>query len=153
MLEPDAWPAGIGLSLTTHPRPQLRYVSLDIGDFDIEDGDVILDGLNDVLGQLPENNVLEVLDVHIRINLDSIVGREVESRWVAWADDSDRILSDIGAFPVLRKVTIGMSWFIRDMELGYMGTGPMDRLVEARFPRLLESTAIDFRFFERWDCI
>lgn len=141
--------AGIGLSLAANLQPKLRYITLDLGDFDgVEESNVVLSGLNNELGHLSEKNILEVLVVQMQVNVDSGFRARLHSSWTAWAADIDRILADIDAFPTLRKVTIELTWFVHNTELGYSG-GTVD-LTAAHFPRLLESTVIYFGFSDVW---
>ena len=143
-----AWPVWVGSSLTANPQPKLKHVVLDLdGDFDEEDGDVILNGLNHELRELSTKNVFETLEVRIKVNLDTRNGPLWD--WTAWADDFDRILTRIGAFPVLRKVTISLTWFILDIPCAYLDSSPGD-LTEEHFPRLLRSKRIGFWFSD--DC-
>ena len=139
-----AWPVWVGSSLTANPQPKLKHVVLDLdGDFDEEDGDVILNGLNHELRELSTKNVFETLEVRIKVNLDTRNGPLRD--WSAWADEFDRVLTHIGAFPVLRKVTFELTWFVLDISssCAYLDSSP-GGLAEEHFPRLLKSTTIVF---------
>ena len=142
VLRRKAWPAWIGSSLVDNPQPKLKFLSLTLdGDFDEEDGDVILEGLNHEFREISRKNVLEELEVRIKVNLDTRNGPLWD--WTAWAADFDKILTRAGAFPALRKVAIRLTWFILDIPCAYLGSSP-GGLTEEHFPRLLKSTTIVF---------
>ncbi|KJA13792.1 hypothetical protein HYPSUDRAFT_49604 [Hypholoma sublateritium FD-334 SS-4] len=145
----EDWLVGIGSSLTANPQPRLRSVTLDLGEFDEENDEMILDELNSDLRQLSEKNILEVLKLQMTIKVyqDS----EPIKYFTEWAADFDEILTDFGAFPALREVIVDLTWFTRDTaELCY-DSRSADELTKAQFPRLLESRVIDFRYFFDWD--
>ncbi|KJA24646.1 hypothetical protein HYPSUDRAFT_214519 [Hypholoma sublateritium FD-334 SS-4] len=101
VLQHHVWPVGIGSSLAANPQSKLRYVTLDLGEFNEECGEDILFPLNHELGQLSAKNVLEVLTVEMQVNVDKGSGPITD--WMAWATEFDKMLTDIGAFPALRE--------------------------------------------------
>ena len=123
---------------------------LDIdGDFNEEDGDSILDEINHELRKISAKNVLEVLEVHIKINFLGTRNGPLWD-WTAWAADFDKILLDAAAFPALRKVAVRLTWLVLDIPCAFFDRSPGD-LREEHFPRLLGNTAIDFMFSDECD--
>lgn len=116
---------------------------MGLGEFDEENHYGILYRLNNDLEQLSQKNVFEVLKVQMKIKVRQY--SDLSAYCTKWAADFDEVLTDIGAFPALREVTIDLIWSIRDMQLGYIGNVP-EELTRAHFPRLSESTAIGFWF-------
>lgn len=60
-----------------------------------------------------------------------------------WADDFDQLLTDIGAFPVLRQVIVDES-MLKIVTI-HQTRIPAWEITEAWFPRLLESRAIQLK--------
>ena len=118
----------LGSSLAVKTNPRLNALTLNLGF--IEEGSNIMHELNLGLKQISKKNVLEVL----------VVRGMCSTLWVGyynpntWAADVDQTLTEIGAFPALRQVTI----FMYDET----GVSQYPCLEEEYFPRLLESAAI-----------
>lgn len=131
----------LGSSLAINLHPNLRSVTFNLRNYEEEDDGAILGGLNLELRQLSGRNVCEVLEVKAKAALDT----PRCSDWTAWATDFDRILTDIGAFPSLRQVFVKLSWLIHLPDEPFPNFDDYPSfLTEAHFPRLLESTLIQF---------
>lgn len=102
-------------------------------------------GLKVELRQLAGKNVLEVLEVNVEVYAYS----QFRASSGPWALGLDRLLTNFGAFPALRRVAVGfapgrdMSRFRFPKPVRACNHYPW-QLTEAQFPRLLASPAINF---------
>ncbi|KJA13801.1 hypothetical protein HYPSUDRAFT_49612 [Hypholoma sublateritium FD-334 SS-4] len=126
---------GLGSSLASNPYPKLRSVTLDLGKFHQLDNNSRLPKLNIELRQLSGKNIIEALEVKATGELDTLWTPDANN----WAADFDQLVTDIGAFPVLRQVTISLLCNIKKRHDDHPW-----KMTESWFPRLLESTAIQF---------
>ena len=136
----------MSLSLAANPELKIKYLALSLGKFDEECGN--LDGWCKEFLKLSKKNVLEVLEMKLTIRAD-IYGPEASEYCMPWANDMDEILADSGAFPALREVSIDITWYIRDVALGYIAfiSGELTRV---HFPRLSKSREIRFSLRFKW---
>ena len=130
--------AGLGLNLAANPHPKLRSMTLSFGY-----GDRNLYEINVELRQLAGRNVLEVLEVKGMVKEDTLFSVGPKD----WAADFDQMLTDVGSFSALRRVTVDLQ---SKCDQAFQETGSdidIDNrvwsLTEAWFPKLTESTVID----------
>ncbi|KAF8971145.1 hypothetical protein BDZ97DRAFT_1651420 [Flammula alnicola] len=97
-------------------------------------------GLSRELRMIAGNNVLEELQLRVGVQTDYTCRTESEE-WSAF----DAVITESGAFPMLGRVSVEIVWlsFYRDED---EAEDVLDSLDEDRFPRLLESTALEFTF-------
>ena len=137
----------MSLSLAANPELRLRSLTLDLGEFDVEHGN--LEGWRRELLELSTKNVLEVLDMKLTIRAE-LYRSEPSKFCTTWADGMDKTLTDRGAFPALRQVNIDLTWYICNTIFAYI-SNLSGELTEAHFPRLSESAEIRFSLDFEWD--
>lgn len=63
--------------------------------------------------------------------------------------DLDRVLTEWGAFPMLRQVYIKLSWYYKEGDSeDEQFLGSLNKLTRAQFPRLSRSSKVQFVFLE-----
>ena len=133
--------AGLGASLAVN-----AYRTLKLLDFSITvvgDHYDPLCGLNHELGFIAGNNIVEGLKLDVVVQDDASCRTESDD-WSAF----DSVLTKSGAFPMLRRVSVGILWysvFDEDEESGWQDH-VLESLKEDKFPRLVESKAVEFKF-------
>lgn len=98
-----------------------------------------LRGLNHALQDIAGNNALEELQVKMIV--------ESSDGCFVYSDDFpnlDTILTEAGAFPKLRRVTIGVEWYPVTKTYSSPDFGPPDQLERDQFPQLCGSPTINF---------
>lgn len=134
---------GLGSSLVVNAYHTLKAVELYLN---VTEGHYTpLCGLPLELRQLSGNNVIEELDVSILVETDEQCRTDLDD----WSDLDD-LLTVEGAFPMLRRVTIELAWYSSDRDEGQI-KALLHRLTQDRFSRLLESSAVQFEFYEDHD--
>ena len=136
--------AGLGESLAISASRTLTSLELRTTSI-IVDNDHLdpLCGLSRELGFIAGNNILEVLRLDVWFTGASSYLTHFEL-WSAF----DSMLTDSGAFPVLRRVSVDFGWFSRYWsETAKDAILELERLKENKFfPRLVESEAVKFSF-------
>ena len=126
---------GLGASLAINAYRTLK--SLEITVTVVGDDHDPLCGLNRELRFIAGNNILEELDLDVALQQD--VSCRIESEdWSTF----DSVLTESDAFPMLRRVSVGIWWYqvFRDL------SEQVEGLKEDKFPRLVESKAVEFNF-------
>ena len=95
-----------------------------------------------MLRQFSGNNVLEKLKVTVTVEADEPCRTDSDD-WPSL----DAVLTDQGAFPMLRKVAVSLSWTSFDRNRGEI-IELLGNLTQDDFPCLLESPTIRFQFNE-----
>ena len=99
-------------------------------------------GLSRELGFIAGNNILEEfqLDLLFQETSSCLIHFEV---WSAF----DSMLTDSGAFPMLRRVSVDFRWFSIYRNLSVPEQDAiLESIKEDNFPRLVESKAVEFNF-------
>ena len=129
----------IGLSLKANTRPTLKSIVLysEVGWQNFNP----LRGLDHALQEISGRNVLVELQVVILV--ESTDGCYMDS---GDFPNLDTALSEAGAFPKLRRVSLEVAW---DLSLGIVKSQSSDsgtpyRLEQFQFPQLCRSPTIDF---------
>ena len=132
--------AGLGESLAIDAYRTLTSLRLNttitIADNDLDP----LCGLSRELGFIAGNNILEVLQLDVWFKDASSYLTRFEL-WSAF----DSVLTDSGAFPVLRRVSVEFGWFSKHWSEPEKDA-ILEGLKENKFPRLVESEAVEFNF-------
>ncbi len=104
-------------------------------------GDRSLYEINVELRQLIGRNVLEVLEVKGVVKEDTLFSAGPKD----WAADFDQLLTDVGSFSALRRVTVDLQSYCDQafQETGSDIDGRVWFLTEAWFPKLTENTVVD----------
>jgi hypothetical protein len=89
------------------------------------------------------NNVLEELKMDLVVQLDSSCQTESED-WSAF----DSALTESGAFPMLHRLSVKIRWhsLLRNLFGPGAVAAVLESLKEDKFPRLVESEAVVFKF-------
>ena len=127
--------AGLGASLAINAYRTLKI--LEIGVTVVGDDHDPLCGLNRELRFIAGNNILEDLRLDVTLQQDVLCRAETED-WSAF----DSMLTESGAFPMLRLVSVRIWWYSVFRNL----SGQVESLKEDKFPQLVESKAVDFDF-------
>ena len=127
--------AGLGASLTINAYQTLKL--LQIGVTVVGDYYDPLCGLNLELRAIAGNNILEKLELDVGVNID-VSCRTDSKDWHTF----DSVLTDPGAFPVLRRVSVKFRWYTTDM----LNQDRLESVKENNFPRLVESKTVEFTF-------
>ena len=127
--------AGLGASLAINAYRTLKI--LEIGVTVVGDDHDPLCGLNRELRFIAGNNILEDLRLDVTLQQDVLCRTETED-WSAF----DSMLTESGAFPMLRLVSVRIWWYSVFRNL----SGQVESLQEDKFPQLVESKAVDFDF-------
>ena len=130
------WLTGLGASLAINSYRTLKFLYLTIT---VEEDDCDpLCGLSRELRFITGNNILEELKLFVVIDDDASFKTESED----WSD-FDSVLTESGAFPMLHRVSVHIAWCSEFMDLVNL---LIESLKEDRFPRLVESKAVEFNF-------
>jgi hypothetical protein len=127
--------AGLGANLAINVYGTLKLLALAItvvGD----DYDPFC-RLSRELRYIAGNNILEELELKVMVQEGASFRTDSENR-----SAFDSVLTESGAFPMLRQVSVEIWWSITDWE----HEGITERLKEDKFPRLVESKAVKFNF-------
>jgi len=127
--------AGLGASLAINAYRTLKLLELFITV--VGDDYIPLCGLNRGLKAIAGNNILEWLELNLVVESGEF--RPTDSGdWPTF----DSLLTESGAFPMLHRVSVGILWRspFRDPR------EPMKSLRAYKFPRLVESKAVEFIF-------
>ena len=130
--------AGLGESLAINAYRTLESLKLNIPIR--RDSYEPLCGLSCELRFIARKNILESLELFMMVEDDAsfqILAEEPSA--------FDSMLSESGAFPVLHRVSVAISWYSESMDLGGMKVA-MESLRKDKFPRLIESKAVKFNF-------
>ena len=132
--------AGLGESLAINASRTLT--SLGLGIRNIDDHDDPLCGFSRELGFIAGNNVLEELRLDMWCYGASLYPVSHDSDLCSAFDS---MLTDSGAFPVLRRVSVKFGWFLKHWSENEKDA-VFEGLKENNFPRLVESEAVEFNF-------
>ncbi|KJA14249.1 hypothetical protein HYPSUDRAFT_49339 [Hypholoma sublateritium FD-334 SS-4] len=138
---------GLGASLLENAYRTLNTIRLKLTVSADEHYDNPLCGLVSELRQLSGDNVLEELKVVVLVEADDTC--DTSSR--DWSD-LDNVLTHQDAFPMLRRVAIDLKWYSHDRdedEVEYL----LNKLTRDKFPRLVASSTVRFKFHERHDYV
>ncbi|KDR76686.1 hypothetical protein GALMADRAFT_139584 [Galerina marginata CBS 339.88] len=128
--------AGLGTSLMVNAYRTLRSVALGIV---VRGNDSErLCGLSGELRSLSGNNILQEFELNVVI----APGRTETEEWAA----IDWLLTESGAFPMLHRVSIEIRWSSDGREVPAIDD-ILGSLTKERFPRLVESTVVEFNFY------
>ena len=129
--------AGLGASLAINAYRTLKTLELDltiIGD----DHDPLC-GLNHELRFIAGNNILEELELYVVVQ----VGAPSRTESADWSG-FDSVLTESDAFPTLNRVLVDIYWCLSSRNPSERAV--FESLKEDKFPRLLESKAVEFSF-------
>ena len=127
--------AGLGASLAINAYRTLKLLQVRV--IVVGDDDDPLCGLNRELRVIAGNNILEKLDLEVWVKTD-VPCRTDSKDWHTF----DSVLTDPGAFPVLRRVSVKFRWYTTDM----LNQDRLESVKENNFPRLVESKTVEFTF-------
>ena len=131
--------AGFGESLATNAYRTLKaltiYITVIGDDYDP------LCGLGYELRFIAENNVLETLRLDVIVEAETPCRSDSED----WSD-FDSVLTESGAFPRLLQVTVEIWWYSNGRDEDDLDEVLMESLKEHKFPRLMESKTMEFKF-------
>ncbi|KIM42085.1 hypothetical protein M413DRAFT_445248 [Hebeloma cylindrosporum] len=131
---------GIGATLAINAYHTLESLEVYL-DIEGDDYDPLC-GLSHELKFLTGKNVLKELKLDVMISNPERPCRTDSEDWSAL----DSVLTESGAFPMLRQVSINISWFsMCGIEV------PFEQLKEDKFPRLMESKVVQFRLSAQID--
>ena len=134
---------GLGASLAINAYRTLT--SLEIGIYVVRDDYDPLCGLSHELGFIAGINIIEelYLDVLVRVG----------TRWrTEDLSAFDSVLTEPGAFPILRRVSVKIWWYLECKPEDQEDRDDVDAMFklesskEDKFPRLVESKAVEFNF-------
>ena len=130
--------AGLGASLAINAYRTLKLLKLDFA----VGGDSYdpLCSLSCELRFIAGRNILEMLELSVLV--------EDDASFQVMADNPsafDSVLTESGAFPMLHRVSVEIWWYPKCMDLDSR-TVAMGGLREDKFPRLVESKAVEFNF-------
>jgi len=127
--------AGLGASLAINAYRTLKLLELFITV--VGDDYIPLCGLNRGLRVIAGNNILEWLELNLVVESEEFRPTDFGD-WPTF----DSLLTESGAFPMLHRVSVGILWHstFRDLR------EPMKSLRAFKFPRLVESKAVEFIF-------
>ena len=133
--------AGLGESLAINAYRTLTSLGLytTISTLDNYHHDPLC-GLRRELGFIAGDNILEELQLDMWFNDASLYLTHFEI-WSAF----DSMLTDSGAFPVLRRVSVKFRWFSKYWSKPEKD-GILESLKENKFSQLVESEAVEFNF-------
>ena len=138
--------AGLGESLAINASRTLT--SLRLGTRSIDDQHDPLCGFSRELGFIAGNNILEELQLDVGFKIASL-GFKVASSYLSHDSELwsafDSMLTDLGAFPVLRRVSVKFGWYLEHWSESEKDA-VSEELKEINFPRLVESEAVEFNF-------
>ena len=136
---------GLAKSLEINAYRTLKYLQLSIPV--VGDNYDPLCGLSRELGFMAGNNILEELQ------LDVVVCGACRTESEDWST-FDSVLTKSGAFPILRLVWVEICWnsqagTLRDLD---NEVGMLRSFKEVKFPRLVESKAVEFYLSTQFEC-
>ena len=133
--------AGLGESLAINASRTLTSLGLRIRSIDYHDDPLC--EFNRELGFIAGNNILEELRLDMwSYDASSYLESSDPELWSAF----DSMLTDPGAFPVLRRVSVKFGWYLEHWSESEKDA-VSEELKEINFPRLVESEAVEFNFF------
>lgn len=138
------WLTGLGSSLASNPYPTLKSITLDLGVIERQENN-FLHEMNRELKLLSKKNTLQVLEVKAWVVLEVACSSFTNT----WAADLDELLTDVGAYPELRQVSVNLKHFHDYTPIVPGARNPIKYslvLTARAFPRLLESATIGFVF-------
>ncbi|KJA21706.1 hypothetical protein HYPSUDRAFT_41854 [Hypholoma sublateritium FD-334 SS-4] len=139
------WITSLGTSLAANVRPALWKIRF-FG-YALHSQTNPLWGFNLALKEIAgRNNVLEVLHVEIIVYPEHQCHTDSDD-----FTDLDRVLTERGGFPMLRRVSFHITWYYKEGESDSEYEkllGSLNKLTRTRFPRLARSSEIQFTFFE-----
>jgi len=135
------WPVGLaalGASLAINAYRTLKLLALSITV--VGDNYDPLCGLGRELRFIAGNNILEELELDVVVQADASCRTESED-WSAF----DSVLTESGVFPMLHRVSVEIWWYSdgRDVD---DEDAILESFKEEKFPRLVESKAVEFNF-------
>ena len=137
--------AGLGANLAINVYRTLKILALSITV--VGDDHDPLCGLSRELRCIAGNNILEELE------LDVVVCGACRTESEDWST-FDSVLTKSGAFPILRLVWVEICWnsqagTLRDLD---NEVGMLRSFKEVKFPRLVESKAVEFYLSTQFEC-
>ena len=136
--------AGLGTSLAINAHRTLKL--LEFGVTVLED-DYLLCGFDHELKFIAGNNILEALRLYLEIEDETSF--QTESELEDWSS-LDSVLTESGAFPMLRRVSIEISWWSESMEISER-EAILERLKEDKLPQLMKSKVVKFDLTAQFD--
>ena len=133
--------AGLGASLAINAYRTLKLLKLSITVG--EDTYGPLCGLSRELSFIVGKNFLELLELFVMV-LDDASFQNMSEEPSAF----DSVLTESGAFPTLHGVSVTIWWYPDFMDLDGMKR-VMESFKKDKFPRLIESKAVEFNFNTR----
>ena len=133
--------AGLGASLAINAYRTLKFLDFSIT---VEDDYDPLCSLSHELRFIMGNNTLEEFKLYVSIKDEM----PFETESVDWSAALDSVLTESGAFLMLHRVSVEIHWFSEYMDLDGMKF-VMENLKKGKFPRLVESKALEFNFNSR----
>ena len=134
--------AGLGASLAINSYRTLRLLDLSLTV--VGDDHDSLSRLNRELRFIAGNNILEMFQLDVVVQVGASCRTESED-WSAF----DSLLTEPGAFPMLRQVFVEVMWVFfayRDEDYEWQNHF-LEVIKEDKFPRLVESKAVEFDFY------
>jgi len=127
---------GLGASLAINAYRTLKSLILRITV--VGDDHDPLCGLSRELRFIAGNNILEKLELVVAVQEDPSYRTESVD-WSAF----DSVLTESGAFPMLHRVSVKVWWYSAWRDLSEQDA-VLESLTKAKFPRLVESKAMEF---------
>ena len=136
------WLTGLGASLAINSYRTLKflYLSITVEGFDCD----LLCGLSRELRFIVGNNILEEVILNVVVEDDDSFETESED-WSAF----DSVLTESGAFPMLHRVSVEIYWFSAIMGFNLDELSFVIESLKDKFPRLVESKAVEFNFISK----
>ena len=135
--------AGLGASLTVNAYRTLK--TLEFGVTVLGDEYGLLCGFNRELRFIAGNNILEVFILYLDIMDEPLFQTESED-WFAL----DSVLTESGAFPMLHRVSVEISWWSEDIKISERKAF-LESLKEDKLSRLMKSKAVKLDFSADFD--
>ena len=129
--------AGLGASLAINTYRTLKI--LELGLTVVGDDYDPLCGFDRELRFIAGNNILEELKLYLVVRDDATCRTESED-WSSF----DSVLTESDAFPTLNRVLVDIYWCLSSRNPSERAV--FESLKEDKFPRLLESKAVEFSF-------
>ena len=132
--------AGLGACLAINAYQTLKSLYFNIT-VEEDDFDPLCD-LSRELRFIAGKNILEMLELKLFVRLE-IEDIEDDASFQTVSEECsafDSMLTESGAFPMLHQVSVAIWWEFNEMNL------VMESLKKDRFPRLVESKAVEFNF-------
>jgi hypothetical protein len=136
--------AGLGASLASNAYRTLKFLDLCI--IVVGDDYDLLCGFNRELRFIAGNNILEKLELDVMVQQDTPCRADSDD-WSTF----DSVLTESSAFPMLHHVVVEYWWHSVSRDVSEM-IPVFESLKEDKFPRLVESKAVEFNFYaEHYD--